>query len=128
MSLPEDIVQFFPQVSMQGRKYPDSYFDVLLNIPSGGGQVVSFRLWQRPPGSGTGHADWRINVKHETIDLTDPAGRDILLIEKLPPASNPPYQAWIVATTQPEYSALRARCTSQVQASSTAGTKHYGLF
>lgn len=128
VSLPEDVVRFFPSVSRQGRQYPDAYFDVILNEPSGTGKIINLRIWQRPPGSGTGHADWRINVKHDIIDLTTPAGGDILLFERLPSGSNPPYEVWVVPPTHPNYAALHARCIHQVQASGKAGTKYYGLF
>ncbi len=128
VSIPEDVADFFPSVSLQGRSYPDSYFDVILNGPGGATKIVSYRIWQRPPGSAVGHADWRINVKHETIDLTDPAGRDILLIERLPSGSNPPYEAWVIGTSMPEYQPLLERCHREVEARGKAGTKNYGLF
>lgn len=128
VSLPEDVVGFFPSVSRQGRQYADAYFDAVLNEPRGTGKIIKLRIWQRPPGSGTGHADWRINVKHDIIDLTTPAGGDILLCERLPFGSNPPYEVWVVPPAHPNYAALHARCIRQVQASGRAGTKHYGLF
>jgi hypothetical protein len=128
ISLPEDMAGFFPPVSRQGRRYPDAYFDTALNEPSGRGKIITLRIWQRPPGSGTGHADWRINVKHDIIDLTTPAGGDILLFERLPSGSNPPYEVWVVPSSHPDYTALLARCIRQVQASGSAGTKQYGLF
>ncbi|MDZ4340261.1 MAG: hypothetical protein U1B94_08620 [candidate division NC10 bacterium] len=128
VSLPDDVVVFFPPVSMQGRIYPDAYFDVVLNQPRGKAEIVSYRIWQRPPGSGTGHADWRINVRPETVDLTAPAGGDILLVERLPAGSDPPYEVWIVGTSDPNYESLLARCNRDVQAVGAAGTKRYGLF
>ncbi len=128
VSLPEDIVQFFPPISVQGRRYPDAYFDVLLNKPAGSTEIIRVRIWQRPPGSRSGHADWRLNVHHATVDLTDPAGGDILLFERLPRESAPPYEAWVVGRGQPQHAALLARCARQVQAAGHAGTKRYGLF
>ncbi len=75
ISLPEESVAFFPAVLPQGRQYEDAYFDVLLNERAGSARTVKYRIWRRPPGGAVGHADWRINVKHDTIDQTRPAGR-----------------------------------------------------
>jgi hypothetical protein len=108
--------------------YPDAYFDVVLNQASGQAEIVRYRIWQRPPGSGTGHADWRINVGHDTVDLTSVAGGDILLVERLPAGSEPPYEVWIVGAGDPRYNTLLARCNREVQAVGAAGTKRYGLF
>jgi hypothetical protein len=128
VSLPEDSVAFFPAVALQGRQYPDAYFDVLLNQRNGGTTVVQYRLWQRPPGADVGHADWRINVKHETVEQTRVQGGDILLIERLPDGSTPPYEAWIVQAGDPEYMTLLARCNREVQTRGAAGVKRYGMF
>ncbi|MGH9894125.1 MAG: hypothetical protein ACREA0_19520, partial [bacterium] len=76
----------------------------------------------------SGHADWRINVKHDTIDLTNAAGNDIVLFEKLPSGSEPPYEVWIVHPGDPTYVGLLARCNREVQAAGTAGRKRHGLF
>ncbi len=128
VALPEDIVGFFPRVSRQGRMYPDAYFDTILNKPNGPAEVVNVRIWRRPPGAGTGHADWRLNVGHKIVDLTAAAGGDILFFERLPAGSQPPYEVWVVGAGTPQHGALLARCTKQVQAAGTAGTKRYGLF
>lgn len=127
VSIPENVAGFFPPISLQGRKFPDEYFNVILNDPNAIGRIIGYRIWQRPPG-GTGHADWRIKVGHETIDMTLPGGGDILLFERLPRGSNPPYEAWVIKTTDPSYDSLRARCNRQVQATGKAGIKHYGFF
>ena len=128
MSIPESVADFFPSVGMNGRKYPDQYFDVRVNDHAGEARLVSYRIWQRPPGSDTGHADWRINVKHDTIDLTTEGGGDILLIERLPENESPRYESWLVRATDPEYADLLAHCDREVQASGSAGTKRYGTF
>jgi len=128
VSLPEDVVDFFPPTSLQGRQYPDAYFGVLLNKADGTAERVRIRIWQRPPGSATGHADWRLNVSHNVVDLTTEGGGDILLFEKLPEGSDPPYEMWIVRQGTPEYQALLQRCTRSVQSTGTAGTKRYGIF
>lgn len=128
VAIPEDVVSFFPTVAVRGRQYPDAYFDALLNDPSGSASVVSIRVWQRPPGSPRGHADWRLNVGHAVVDLTTQGGGDILLFERLPEGSEPAYEVWVVGTGSPEHASLVARCTRQVQASGTAGTKRWGVF
>jgi hypothetical protein len=128
ISVPETVASFFPSVRHADRAYPDAYFDVLLNGLAGLSGVVSYRIWQRPPGAASGHADWRINVKHETIDLTDPGGNDIILFEKLPIGSQPAYEVWIVHGGDSTYDALLARCRREVQATGTAGRKRFGLF
>jgi len=127
MSIPKNVAQFFPPVSLQGRKYPDEYFGVILNDPPRSARISKYRIWQRPPG-GTGHADWRVRVGHETIDLTSPGGGDILLFERLPHGSSPSYEVWIITTDDPSYPELRARCNRKVQATGRAGIKHYGLY
>ena len=127
VSLPEECVAFFPTVQMQGRRYPDAYFDVLLNERTGGARPAHYRIWQRPPGTEAGHADWRINVGHDTIDQTG-AGGDILLVERLPDGSDPAYEVWIVRAGDPEHAPLLARCNRTVQARGRAGVKQFGLF
>jgi len=128
ISLPDAVARFFPPVALSGRQYPDAYFDVLLNDPSGSSKIVGYRIWQRPPGARVGHADWRINIKHDTMDLTNPAGGDLILFERLPDGSQPPYEVWIVHPGDPTYAALLARCDRQVQAAGQAGLKRWGLF
>lgn len=128
ISLPEESVAFFPAVRIQGRRYPDAYFNALLNQRSGTALPVLYRIWHRPPGSGTGHTDWRINVGHDTIDQTRAAGGDVLLVERLPDGSDPGYEVWVVHPSDPEHARLLARCTETVQSRGSAGLKQYGLF
>ncbi len=128
MSIPEAATDFFPPTALRGRKYPDAYFDVLLNSSAGSTATVEYRVWQRPPGSATGHADWRINVKHSTIDLTRPGGGDILLIERLSEEADTLYEVWVVQPSDTSYQSLLRRLNRQVSASGRAGTKNYGFF
>lgn len=128
VSLPESAACFFPPATMGGRRYPDAYFDVVLNDERARTQSVTYRLWRRPPGSRSGHADWRINVTHDTIDLTARGGGDILLMERLPDGSAPAYEAWVVHAADPIYLELLARCDQEVGAAGRAGTKRFGLF
>ena len=127
MSLPESVVNFFPPVQASVRKYHDSYFDALLNTPTGT-LIVNYRIWQRPGGVSSGHPDWRIRVSHDTIDLTNIAGNDIILFEHLPVGSNPEYEVWIIPTTDPTYPSILSRCSNTAQASGQGGVKQYGIF
>lgn len=128
ISLPEESVAVFPAIQMQGRRYPDAYFDVLLNERRGAARTARYRIWQRPPGAAVGHADWRINVGHDTIDQTRPAAGDVLLIERLPDGSTPAYEVWVVQPNDAEHARLLARCTNTVQARGRGGVKTWGLF
>ena len=127
ISLPEDAAPFFPTVALQGRKYPDAYFQVVLNGPSGT-IPVTYRIWHRPHGTAEGHADWRINVKHETIDLTRQDGGDVILFERRTASTGHAYEVWVVSPSNPTYDALSARCITEVEAAGQAGTKRYGFF
>ena len=128
ISLPENTAAFFPPVSLQGRNYPDQYFQVLLNERNGTAKLVQYRIWHRPPGSAVGHVDWRINVGHDTIDQTRNAAGDILLITRLPMGSSPEYEAWIVHPADPEHATLLAKCSSNVQTRGAGGVKQYGVY
>jgi phospholipase D-like protein len=127
LSLPRSARNFFPPMSLSGRQFPDAYFDVRLND----GQqatTVQYRIWERPAGGGTGHADLRINIKHDTVDLTTPGGGDIILFEVTVGASDPAYDVWIVAPADPNYAALLQRCAHRVSAHGAGATKRYGFF
>jgi hypothetical protein len=78
LSLPRDATGFFPPMALSGRQYPDAYFDVRLNSDQQA-SIVEYRMWKRPAGAAVGHADLRINIKHDTVDLTTPGGGDIIL-------------------------------------------------
>ena len=127
LSLPQGATNFFPPMSMSGRQYPDAYFDVRLNSGQQA-STVEYRIWERPAGSPTGHADLRINIKHDTVDLTTPGGNDIILFEVTPDGSGPAYDVWVIAATDPNYNALLARCTYSVAAQGAAAQKRYGFF
>jgi hypothetical protein len=126
VSIPEDAAQFFPPVAMRGRRYPDVYFSARVNAvtdtPS-----QKYRLWQRPLGSATGHADWRINIGHGTMDLTSDGGGDLLLVERVDD-EEVPYEVWVVKPSESKYADILNKCEFQVTAKSAAGTKRYGLF
>jgi len=127
VSIPEAASAFFPAVKKTIHKYPDAYFNVRLNFSTGKTDLVTYRLWQRPAGSAVGHADWRINVQHATMDLSSTGGGDILLFERLE-HEGVNYDVWVIKPGEDRYKEILDRCTDQVVASGAAGVKRYGLF
>jgi hypothetical protein len=114
-------------MQLSGRQYPDAYFDVQLNDENQT-KIVTYRIWERPAGGGAGHADLRINIKHDTVDLTTDGGGDIVLFEVSPDAEGPAYEVWIVKTTDANYNSIVARCTHAVVAQGAGAAKRYGFF
>jgi hypothetical protein len=127
LSLPRPATEFFPPMSLTQRQYPDAYFNVRLNDGQRA-SVVEYRIWERPGGEGTGHADLRINIKHNTVDLATPGGADIILFETTPEGSDPAYDVWIISSTDPNHAALLQRCSYAVTAQGAGATKRYGFF
>jgi HKD family nuclease len=127
LSLPRPARDFFPPMQLTRRQYPDAYFDVRLN-DGDQAKTVNYRIWERPAGGGTGHADLRINIKHETVDLTTNGGCDIILFEASANVEGPAYEVWIVKPTDAIYNPLRARCTHAVAAQGAGAAKRYGFF
>lgn len=127
LSLPRSARDFFPSMVLSDRQFPDAYFDVRLNE----GQlsrVVEYRIWERPGGEGTGHSDVRINIKHDTVDLTTDGGGDIILFETTPGTNGPSYEVWVISPTSADYAALQQRCTHTVTAQGAGAQKRYGFF
>lgn len=127
LSLPRPATSFFPPMSRSGRQFPDAYFDIHLNSNQQA-RTVEYRIWERPAGVATGHADLRINIKHETVDLTTPGGGDIILFEATPGVADPSYDVWIVPPTDPSYASLLQRCSHTVAARGAGAMKRYGFF
>jgi hypothetical protein len=127
LSLPRQTADFFPPMALSGRQYPDAYFDVRLNEGQQA-RIVEYRIWERPAGAAVGHADMRINIKHDTVDLAVPGGGDIILFEVTPDESGPAYDVWVVHANDANYAALLQRCTHAVAAQGAAAVKRYGFF
>jgi hypothetical protein len=108
-------------------QYPDAYFDVRLN-DGNEARAVTYRIWERPAGGSRGHADLRINIKHDTVNLTTDGGGDIILFEASPSAEGPAYEAWILKPANPSYNAILERCTQEVVAHGAGEPKRYGFF
>jgi len=107
---------------MGGRKYPDAFFDVVLNIPSGR-ERHGYRLWYyEERATGTRIDEYRLRMDNETIDLSTPGGGDLLVISKLPSGTDPEYEVTVLPRTDPTYPAFAAMCTNVA-----AADKRWGL-
>jgi hypothetical protein len=127
LSLPRPAQDFFPTMQLAGRQYPDAYFDVHLN-DGAQARTVRYRLWERPAAGDRGHADLRINIKHETVDLTTDGGGDIILFETTPAADGPAYEVWLLKPTDANFNSIRNRCVQEVVARGAGEAKRYGFF
>jgi HKD family nuclease len=113
--IPHAAIGFFPPLSKSGRKYPDTLFDVVLNT-STGRERHQYRLWYYENRAvGTKIDEYRLRLNHDTIDLSNPGGGDLLVINKLPRDSDPAYEVTILPKTDPTYSTFLGMCTRQVQ-------------
>ena len=113
--VPHRAIGFFPPLSMAGRKYPDVLFDVALNTPDGQ-ERHRFRLWYyEQRATGTKIDEYRLRLNHDTIELSSRGGGDLLVINKLPPGSDPPYEVTILPQTDPTFPAFLAYCKEVAQ-------------
>ena len=113
---------FFPPLSMSGRKYPDVFFNVILNTPTGL-ETRHYRLWYYGTRAvGTKIDECRLRLDHRTVELATGRG-DLLVINKLPDGSNPAYEVTILSPSDPSFKDFLSHCTSMA-----AGIKRYGLF
>lgn len=113
--VPHPAAGFFPQLSSSGRRYPDVYFDVSLNTPTGR-ERHGFRFWYyEERATGTRIDEYRLRMDRDTIDLTDPEGGDMLIINKLAAGSDPAYEVTILPSTDPTFPAFLDRCDRRVQ-------------
>lgn len=113
--IPHPAINFFPPLSLAGRKYPDALFDVALNTPTGM-ERHSYRLWYyEERAKGTKIDEYRLRMNHETIDLTSLGGGDLLVINKLPLGSNPPYEVTVLPQSDPTFPAFLGLCRNVVQ-------------
>jgi hypothetical protein len=127
LSLPRAAEHFFPPMQQTARQYPDAYFNVRLN-DGDLAQTVNYRIWERPSGSGSGHADMRINIKHDTVNLMTDGGGDIILFEASAAPEGPSYDVWILTPENSAYNDIRQRCTQEVVSHGAGEPKRYGFF
>jgi hypothetical protein len=114
---------FFPPLSMSRRKYPDVFFSVRLNTPTGP-ETRHYRLWYYGTRAvGTKINECRLRLDHRTVELATGSG-DLLVINKLPDGSHPAYEVTILSPSDPFFNDFLSHCT---QLAGTMGTKRYGL-
>jgi HKD family nuclease len=113
--IPHGAVPFFPPLAQGTRKYPDVFFDVVLNTPTGRA-IHSYRLWYYEyRATGTRIDEYRLRMDWETIDLSTPAEGDLLIINKVVVSSTTAYEVTVLPQTDPTFSTFLARCTRIVQ-------------
>lgn len=103
--IPLDAQNFFPKLSKTSdRKYPDANFEVILNT-SVGNDRHTFRVWYYNLRS-----EFRLRMDHETVELSQEGGGDLLVINRLPEGNDPLYEVTVLPTTDPTYPAFLAFC------------------
>lgn len=113
--IPHGAIGFFPPLTMGGRIYPDAFFNVILNTPTGA-EIHQYRLWYYEERAvGTRIDEYRLRMDRDTIDLSAVAGGDLLIISKLPGVSDPAYDVTILPQSDPTYPNYLARCTRMTQ-------------
>jgi HKD family nuclease len=113
--IPHGAVPFFPPLAQDVRKYPDVFFDVVLNTPTGRA-IHSYRLWYYEyRATGTRIDEYRLRMDRETIDLSTPTGGDLLIINKVVVSGATAYEVTVLPQTDPTFSTFLARCTRIVQ-------------
>jgi HKD family nuclease len=119
--IPHAAINFFPPLSMQGRRYPDTYFDVVLNTPTGR-ERHQYRLWYYEERAiGTRIDEYRLRLNHDTIDLSSTGGGDLLVINRLPEGSDPAYEVTILPQTDPSFPAFFELCRYEAQGKKWGG-------
>jgi HKD family nuclease len=114
---------FFPSLTMSGRKYPDAFFNVVLNTPSGP-ETRQYRVWYYETRAvGTKINEYRLRLDHRTVELAIGNG-DLIVINKLPDGSDPSYEVTVLSPSDPSFNDFLSHCTLVAG----AGTKRYGLF
>ena len=113
--IPHAAIGFFPNLSFSDHKYPDAYFDVVLNTPTGS-ERHRYRLWYyEERASGTRIDEYRLRMNHDTVDLSAPGGGDLLVINKLPEGSDPGYEVTILPRRDPTFSAFLDLCKYEIR-------------
>ncbi|HZT98441.1 MAG TPA: restriction endonuclease PLD domain-containing protein, partial [Ktedonobacteraceae bacterium] len=104
--IPQAAANFFPPIALSGKKHPDAEFDVLLNS-STGRERHRYRFWHYADRS-----EYRLRMDHDTIDLSNPNGGDLLVINKLstPLDSDLLYEVTILPQNDPTFTAFLGLC------------------
>ena len=113
--IPHAAIPFFPPLARTSRRYPDVMLDVLLNTETGQ-ERHRYRLWYYEERAvGTRIDEYRLRMNHDTIDLTDPHGGDVLAITRRPQGSDPAYEVTILRQTDPTFARVFALCVNEAQ-------------
>lgn len=119
--IPHAAIDFFPSLSQRGRKYPDAFFDVVLNTPLGP-ERHKYRLWYYEERAiGTRIDEYRLRLDHDTIDLTTSGGGDLLVFNKLSSGSDPAYEVTVLPQTDPTFPSFLALCIREAQGKKWGG-------
>lgn len=105
--IPNAAIDFFPPMKSSGRKYPDVYFDAILNTGVGY-ERHGYRFWQYDK-----RTENRLRLGHTTIDLSNPNGGDLIVINKLPAALDDDifYEVTILPQSDPNFNIFLSQCT-----------------
>lgn len=113
--IPHAAVSFFPPLSKTARRYPDAFFDVVLNTPTGRG-IHNYRLWYYEyRATGTRIDEYRLRMDRETIDLSTPGGGDLLIINRVMISDAATYEVTVLPQSDPTFDTFLAQCTRIVQ-------------
>ena len=108
--IPLEARDFFPQLTLQAnRKHPDANFDVELDTPTGQ-ERHSYRAWFYEE-----RGEFRLRMNGETIELSTPEGGDLIVINRLPEDSDPPYEVTILPQSDPIFPIFMEKCVKVAQ-------------
>lgn len=90
--IPLEAREFFPPlIQSHNRVHPDANFDVALNTETGQ-EIHYYRVWYYASRS-----EFRLRMDHDTIDVANIEGGDLLIINKLVEGSDPLYEVTILS-------------------------------
>jgi hypothetical protein len=113
--IPHGAVSFFPPISKGAHKYPDVYFDVVLNT-STGRAIHRYRFWYYEyRATGKRIDEYRLRMNQATIDRCTPTGGDLLIMNKVVVSGVTAYEVTVLPKTDPTFSTFLTRCTRIVQ-------------
>lgn len=121
--IPNAGVEFFPPWSFtSGHQYNDVYFNVVLNTETGR-ERHGYRFWYYD-----GRQENRLRMDKETIDLSNPDGGDLLVINKLsaPVDNDIYYEVTVLPQKDPTFSTYFSLCTLETE-DSRGEKKKWGL-
>lgn len=109
--IPMGAVNFFPEMTDGGRKHPDVYFDAELQTAEGT-ETLNYRFWYYED-----RREWRLNVRHKTMEQVSPRGGSILVIS----VEDSTFKVRVVNQGDDDLEKFRNACTEE------AGEKVWGF-